>query len=292
MKVNPILTEIYRGEWLLDYNSIMGFAPILQKLVSGEEVIFGKTGSALIRFEDKNGRRLQADDEGGIDIPKGSIAHVYMQGPILKHGDICTYGAEDIAAALRMANEADNVKGIVFHIDGPGGSVSSMGPFMQFAKEKKKPVIGLADTAYSAHYWTACAVCDYIIADNDVSAGFGSVGVMLSFVDTKPMMEKAGYVFHEIYPKESEHKNEAFKLAREGKYDMIKEEHLSPTARKFQAAVRMARPNLKEVTGVLTGKTFNADLSLEYGMIDAIGSIQDALERIAIMNELRNFSNN
>jgi protease-4 len=115
------------------------------------------------------------------------------------------------------------------------------------------------------------------------------VGVVTSFIDTRPVMEERGYKFHEIYPEESKHKNEAFRLALEGKYDMIKEEHLSPLAKKFQAAVRAGRPNLKEATGVLTGKTFNADTALEYGMIDGIGSLHDALERIDILNELKNF---
>lgn len=292
MKINPVLSEIYRGLWLLDVNSIVSFAPVISKILAGEEIIFEKTTSAILSLTDKNGKRLKADDEGGIEIPAGSIAEVSMMGPVLKNGDFCTYGADDIVAALRFANENKNIKGIVFNIDGPGGSVNAIGPFLQFAREKKKPVVGLIDSAYSLHYWAAVTVCDVILADNDVSAGTGSVGIVSSFVDSRPVMEAKGYKFHDIYPDESKHKNEAFNLAREGKYDMIKEEILSPVARKFQAAVKAGRPNLKEATGVLTGKTFNADLSLEYGMIDGIGSFKDAKERIDILNELKLFTNN
>jgi protease-4 len=307
MKVNALLTDLFRSEWLLDVHSIAGFAPIVQKIISGEELALGNNGvnktviasdgsiavntNAILNVVDKNGRRVSRDEEGAFDaIPKGSVAHVYMMGAVMKYGDWCTYGADEIVAALRFANENPNIKGTVFHVDGPGGAVSAIGPFLQFRKEKKKPVVGLADAAMSLHYWALVSVCDWIIADNDVSARFGSVGVMCSFQDSKAVYEKMGYKFHEIYPKESEHKNEAFRLALEEKYDMIREEHLSPTARKFQAAVRAGRPGLKEETGVLTGKTFNADQSMEYGMISAIGSLQDALAQIDMLNELYDYT--
>ncbi|WZL88302.1 S49 family peptidase [Salinimicrobium sp. 3283s] len=307
MKVNALLQDLFRAQWLIDVHSIAGFAPIVQKIISGEELVLGNNGvhktliasdgsvivntNAILTLVDKNGRRVARNEEGGYEgIPKGTVAHVYMMGAVMKYGDWCTYGADEIVNAMRFANENENIKGIVFHVDGPGGAVSAIGPFLQFAKEKKKPVIGLVDAAMSLHYWAMVSVCDWIIADNDVSARFGSVGVMCTFQDTKAVYEKLGYKFHEIYPDESPHKNEAFRLALEGKYEMIKEEHLSPTAKKFQGAVRAGRPNLKEEVGVLTGKTFTADQSLEYGMIDAIGSLQDALAYIDVMLDLKNFT--
>lgn len=292
MKVNPLLSEIYKGLWLLDHHSISSFGPIISKILAGDEVIFQNTGAALMQIKDRNGKRVLAEEDGGYVIEPQSVAHVYMNGPILKNGDLCTYGADEIVAALRFADEAKNIKGTVFHIDGPGGSVSAIGPFRAFAKEKKKPIVGLIDAAYSAHYWAACAVCDLMLADNDVSFGVGSVGVVLSFADTKPVLEKQGYVFHEIYPEESKHKNEAFAMALKGDYKLIREEHLAPLALKFQAAVRQGRPGLVEAEGVLTGKTFGFEKAMEYNMIDGIASVAEAVERIDLLLELKNFTNN
>ena len=81
----------------------------------------------------------------------------------------------------------------------------------------------------------------------------------------------------------------AVKLALEGKYELITTEHLSPLAIQFQNAVREACPNLKEEIGVLTGKTFGADKALEYGMIDAIGSLDQAINRLHILSELNHY---
>ena len=289
MKVNSLLSDLIRGEWLMDVHSIGAFAPIVHKIISGEEVVFQNSASALMGIQDKNGNRIRPDESGAYDIPPGSVATVNMMGAVIKYGDFCTYGADEIVSALRFANSQKNIKGIVFAVDGPGGAVSAIGPFLQFAREKTKPVVALADAAMSLHYWAAVSIADAIIADNDVSARFGSVGVISSFVDSRGMLEEKGYKFHDIVPEESIDKNKAFFLALEEKYDMIKEEHLSPIARKFQAAVRAGRPQLKEAAGVLTGKTFSAEQSIEYGMIDGIGSFADALTRIDILNELKSF---
>jgi len=143
----------------------------------------------------------------------------------------------------------------------------------------------------SAHLYAAVSCFDHLMAANNISATIGSIGVVLSFVDNRTYLEKLGYKFHEIYPEESANKNEAFKLAMEGKYDMIKEEMLSPMARKFQNDVRAARPNLKEAPGVLTGKTFGADKALEVGLIDSIGSFKQAMSMALMMSEMNHYKN-
>lgn len=280
MKVNQLLSEVIRGTWLLEPSYLIGFAPQVQKIIAGEDLNFQESTNALIKILDPSGQVVKADSEGRTQVPEGSYAVVSMMGAVIKYGDFCTYGADEIVGALQTADKNPKIKGTVFAIDGPGGAVSAIGPFLQFAKTKTKPIVGLADACMSLHYWAAVSVCDYLMADNDVSARFGSVGVVSSFQDAKPYWEEKGIKFHEIYPPESENKNEAFRLALEGKYDMIIEEHLSPIAQKFQAAVRAGRPNLKEEKGVLNGKTYDADKAQGLGMIDGIGSLTDAMEMI------------
>jgi protease-4 len=280
MRVNRLLSEIIRGEWLLNPEYLMGFAPVVQKIISGEELTFQPSTSALMRILDPQGNKVKPDEDGNVLVPEGAFAQVSMMGTVIKYGDFCTYGADEIVAALEKADKNPKIRGTIFVIDGPGGAVSAIGPFLQFAKTKKKPVIGLADACMSLHYWTAVAVCDQILADNDVSARFGSVGVVSSFSDAKPYWEAKGIKFHEIYPPESANKNESFRLALEGKYDKIIEEHLSPIAQKFQAAVRAGRPGLMEEKGVLNGKTYDADKAIGLGMIDGIGSMAMAMDQI------------
>lgn len=259
---------------------VAGMGHIVSQILAGEEVSFDRYTDMLTTIVGPERETIRTDEDGNIDIPDGSYAIVNMKGPVIKYGDWCNWGADEITRALYKMNSIPAIKGIILDTDGPGGSVSAIGPFLEFAKNKQKPVVALIDMAASLHYWTTVAVSDHMMVDNNVSAMVGSVGVVISFADTKPYYEEKGIVFHEIYPPESEDKNLSFRNALDGDYKKIIEEHLSPLARKFQNAVRSGRPNLKEKEGVLTGKTFYAEEALDLGMIDSIGSMTAAMDEV------------
>ena len=289
MKTSKLLSEIIRGEWLINPHELEGYAPFVHSLFTGGNLALptGKESKPEIKMMDIEGNELMDHGTSSAGQSEASkIAVISMIGPVIKYGDMCTYGADEIVGMLDRANKDDSVKGIIFYIDGPGGSVSAINPFIEFSARKKKPVVVLSDMAASLHYWTACTVADHIMGENVVSGRFGSVGVVSSFVDAQKHWEEKGYKFHEIYPKESSEKNQVFNLALKGEYERIQEEHLSPIAQKFQAAVRAARPNLKEEKGVLTGATFTTEEAVELGMIDSIGNFQSAINMVNLLTEV------
>ena len=155
-----------------------------------------------------------------------------------------------------------------------------------------KPVVALCDTAASAAYFTA-ASSDHIMADNNLSAGFGSIGVVTSFIDMQPYWEQQGIKFHSIYAPESKDKNLAFEKALKGDYEKLQNEILSPLAVQFQNHVKQTREgklNEKE-PGILTGKMFFAEQALKSGLIDSIGNMQMAVNKALELAEVRKFMN-
>jgi ClpP class serine protease len=99
---------------------------------------------------------------------------------------------------------------------------------------------------------------------------FGSIGVVLSFADVKPSLEKEGVVFHEIYADQSDLKNLDFREALEGKYDKIKQTILNPFAVQFISTIQEFRPQITR-KDVFRGEIMTAPDALEYGLIDGIG---------------------
>jgi protease-4 len=291
MKGSRLVSDLLKGEWLIDCHNVEAYMPILDKIIAGEKLAFNPEPKSILNFVDSTGIPLRKNEEGKTNVPPGSIAIVSMIGEVVKHGDYCIYGADEITAALTAANNNPNVIATIFKIDGPGGAVSAIGVFQDFAKNvKSKPIIGLCDSALSLHYWTAVEVCDHIMAENDVSARFGSIGVVLTFADNREAMEEKGIKFHEIYPAESSHKNLAFKHARNGDYKLIQEEFLSPLAKKFQERVKANMPNLNQnVEGILSGKTFFADDALAHGLIHSIGGMKKAINVATIMSSTNNY---
>jgi protease-4 len=287
MKVNLLLNELSKGMWAMSLEGMMFWAPIANKIRMREELNFDFKPGALLTVFDKNRRIVQPDEDGNYNVPKGSIGVVNMVGVLVKHGDICMHGADDIVRALDFIESNPNFKAGVVYMDGPGGAVTAISPFVAFGLRRKKVYVGLYEQCCSAHLYAMYSFTDYVMAENDLSANIGSLGITISLLDDSEYLAKMGIKRHDIYPEESKDKNLAFRLALEGKYEMITTEMMAPLAIKFQNVARAKRPKLKEAPGVLTGKTFYTDKAIEYGLTDSQGSLADAMDRAEMLSEMK-----
>ena len=293
-----LVSQIYRGLWAIDPGQALSQGAAVQQIMNRdwngmqqtEDLEKARGRDALpVCAVAKSGEVLAGT--GSFDkAPQGSTAIIPLKGTMLKYGTYCTYGTEEIAGMALEAGAHRNIASVILDIDSGGGAVDAVAPIVQaiakIRNDHKKPVIASCDLAASAAYWAASA-CTRIVANNDISAEFGSIGVMMSFWDIIPYYEKEGFKFHSIYGKDSDGwKNKAFRLALEGKYEMIQDEELNPLEKSFQNAVKANRGSkLKlEVPGIINGRMFFAknglDNSLnakEVGLIDEVGTIDTAV---------------
>lgn len=295
-----LLRQIYQGKWLIHYSYALSLGPILEQLLTHKGADDNRDWRGLqtqdldkSQSRAKLPRKISADNQIlNIDdfdnAPEGSIAIVPLKGAMIKYGDICQYGTMEIADLIDRATQSSKISGVVLDIDSGGGSVDSIPPLIQAIERAQKAgmaVIASADLCASAAYAVACH-CDAIVANNDFSAEFGSIGVMMQFWDIIPYYEKLGLKLHTIYAPESNYKNLPFQKALKGDYDLLQEEELSPLAMSFQNTVKEKRGdklNLK-VKGVLNGRMFYAknathpELSaVAAGLIDDVADIQYAI---------------
>lgn len=292
MYIDRLSFQILRATWALEPRLALSFHDFVSKLFarqfSATEIqqevfsgyFFTENGDRIYMFEyDENSGRVSNFDKA----PKGSVAVIPLKGEMLKEDTLCSYGTETIAMVMREAAAHDNIRAIVMDGDSGGGAVDAIAPLLDarnFVKQQGKPIVGLGDLIASAAYYFYSSL-DEIIASNDISSSFGSIGVMVSFADVQPYYEKLGVKFHTIYAPESDAKNSPFELALKGNYDLIKKEMLSPLARKFQNAVRENRAGKIDIKqkGILNGKMFYADDAVRFGLADGIGNFNYALER-------------
>lgn len=215
--------------------------------------------------------------------PEGSVAVVTLNGDMIKEGTYCSYGTEEIANVLREAADSLKICGIRLDIDSGGGAVDAIAPMLSaiaYSQSKGKPVVACCDLCASAAYYVACH-CDRVVACNDISSEFGSIGVMMSFPDYAKYYEDHGIKIHTIYSNLSDYKNAPFEAARKGDYAAIKTEQLDPLALKFQEAVKSRRAALKtDVAGILNGRMFFARDALQNGLIDEVGSVESATRAV------------
>ena len=237
-----------------------------------------KKVEAVFNVFNEEGQLVNYRDEQ--ETPEGSIAVIELIGPMIKYGNYFCWGADELSGFIAQAMADENIIGVVLKVDSGGGAVDAIPAFADVMNNRTKPIVALCDLCASAALYTAVHA-DHIMADNNISAEFGSIGVMISFSDSAKRDEANGIKRHVIYAPESTHKNKPFEMALQGDYELMQSELLSPLAQNFQAAVRAKRPGLKaDVDGILNGKMFFANQALEYGLIDSIGNQAAAFQKV------------
>lgn len=208
-----------------------------------------------------------------------------MSGPLMKADQECgPRGLMSLAADLQRAAKDTEISAVLMRIDSPGGQVfgtQSVVDGVKACQAAGKPVVALCEDGLmcSAAYWIGSAA-DTIIATHETCT-IGSIGVMASWADAQPYFEKLGVKFHEVYAEQSSQKNADFAAAGKGDYKAV-QANLTAIAGGFLGSVRSNRGDrlnakLFEKSGASAGKTFFAGQAGDIGLLDALGSFQDAL---------------
>jgi len=289
MKGNDNLLSVFDAMWAISPNAYYEYMPLFANIIAnGVQVGEREVDASVNYLLTEEGEKVSYSE----NTPPNAIGVVNLIGPMVKYGNWWFWGADELVAMLQRFENDPNISGTILNIDSGGGSVKAVPVFESFFKKKKKPVVSIADTSASAALWVQ-SYTDYKMAANNISAQFGSVGVMAHFMTYQKYLKDLGITEHTIYSNYSEDKNKAFELAMEGKYKLIKEEHLDPLALKFQDDIKSNLPKLDlNVEGIITGKMFYADAALEHGFIQEIGNMQRAVEVVKELAAVHTFMNN
>ena len=219
------------------------------------------------------------DSTGAMGAQSASrVAMMRIDGVMRTNGGLSSYGAMEQTEALRALYADDSISGIVLQINSGGGEKQAGDIWAQAISERNKPVVAFAYTAASAAY-RAASNTDEILAYSDM-AEVGSIGVMTS-VDMGFLKEYAAYVM-DIYGDGAPNKNEEFRAALQGDFGPLKA-RVTRLTEQFHEQVRAARPlkgSASKIQETLSGKMFQAVDAKQRGLIDAIGTLQDAAARI------------
>lgn len=287
MNYSPLYRTLLDGKFFIEPRRVNARLALVQQLLE-HDVSDARTGllserAPMAHVAVGSDGSMAGALESWDDAPENSVAVIGLRGDMLKYGTWCAYGTEEIATFIREAASADNIVGIRLDIDSGGGAVDAVPPLLQaiaYAQSLDKAVVASCDLCASAAYYVACH-CDEIVADNQISAEFGSIGVMMQFADYAKYYEQKGITVHTIYSDLSTYKNAPFEAALKGDYASIREEQLNPLAREFQQAVRMHRPGLDDtVDGILSGRMFYALDARKYGLIDLLGDAATATSEV------------
>lgn len=245
-------------------------------------IIFGyKNNSFLSSFkiEENFSASIQNQIKSSSETGASKFPVVFnIIGPIVKYTDWYYIGTQSMMRMLSSIDANPNISGIVFNIDSGGGMVSGTAEFADFIKNLDKPTISYTnDYQCSAAEWIASG-CDYNMAGPFASA-IGSIGTLMNYQDFSAMFEKWGAKIYEIYAEQSSEKNLDFRELMKGN-EKPYQQRLNAITENFISTIKSNYGELlKDDNHIFKGATYTSEEALKIGLIQEIGSINDALSK-------------
>jgi protease-4 len=220
---------------------------------------------------------------------KAAIAIVYVNGPIVvgggqtsPFGDSGEARSTDVRKALDEAAKDDAIKGVVLRVDSPGGSAVASDIILEASKRVKnrKPlIVSMGNVAGSGGYYVAMGA-DTIYADETTITG--SIGVVSGKFATNSMWNKIGITFKSYKRGENAgflSSEKVFTPAERDKmqgfmdeiYDVFKSHVVANRGKKLK----------KPIDELAGGRVYTGRQALDLGLVDKIGTLQDAIHQVA-----------
>jgi len=208
-----------------------------------------------------------------ISLGKDKIAVVEIFGPIID--------SYEVTELIEEYTSDRSIKGIIVHIDSPGGGVAPSQEIYEalLTARKKKPVVAtMGSVAASGGYYIALGA-DKIVSNPGTITG--SIGVIMGFIDPRELLSKIGIV--SITVKSGEFKDlgsparEFTKRDRKMLQDVIDDVY----EQFIEAVAENRNMTIDEVKTFADGRIFSGRMAKKMGVVDETGTFRDSVKIIS-----------
>ena len=247
----------------------------------------GITGSeylSTLKDEDIDSEKKKAQE-------KNKIAIIHVEGAIVT-GNIGynIAGSGGIVDNINKARDDKNVKGIILRVNSPGGDVyaSSMitNALEEFQSTGRPVMTSMGDIAASGGVWVT-TTSEEIWAEETTLTG--SIGVYSIIPDFSPLEKWAGMNYDGVSMTKA---GDIYDLSRGVNKDLNKQfrENTENIYKNFVTKVANNRGlEFSEVLSFAGGRIWRGDAALELGLVDKLGTLNDAVDSMASKLELEDY---
>lgn len=281
--------------WYLDNAYFNGVGMHALRLIEhGKSLDYLKTEVPIREFAD--GILNAESDDWNFRVvrnPQGEkVALIPMHGTMTKYGGMCSYGTAELAEMVDAANEIDEIKGILFDIDCPGGAGDSIEVLDRAIQASEKPIVGYVDRlCASAAQWVAASIVKSggkIIVDSLHNSTMGSIGSYIMYQNIVGRLEKDGIKVEIIRAPQSTDK------AKFNSLEELTDEIRAEIKEELKYHTNLFITQVKEYYGgrlnedaekLFTGGTFRGSQAIEIGLADSQGTITDAFNEVLSLSK-------
>jgi len=220
---------------------------------------------------------------------RDNVGVIYIDGQIVAgRGGDGYIGSEDITDLINKALNDRSIRSIVLRVNSPGGSPAGAQEVVEKvkdAKEKKPIVVSMADTAASAAYYMVLPA-NYIYALPDTTTG--SIGVIWIHRDESNLIERSGINYTVV--KSGKYKDMGASWNDlDGQEEMYMSKIVDDSFNRFISDVSTYRGiPIEDVKRMSDGRMYRGDAAKDLGLIDDVGTLDDAIQMAAKLANIEN----
>ncbi|WP_339888178.1 signal peptide peptidase SppA [uncultured Flavobacterium sp.] len=219
-----------------------------------------------------------------------TIAVIYAQGEIQGgEGSVNVIGEGSINRSLKEAREDDDVKAIVLRIDSPGGSALTSELIwreIELTKKVKPVVVSMGNVAASGGYYIACN-SDYIFAEPNTITG--SIGVFGMLPNMNELGKNIGINAEQVKTHKNASGYSVFEPLDEGFKAVVLESIEDVYGTFLQRVADGRKMTTEQVDTIAQGRVWTGTDALKNGLVDKLGSLDDAIKYAATLAKVKEY---
>lgn len=196
--------------------------------------------------------------------------------------------SQDIVRQFKKYRENKSVKAIVFRVDSPGGGVSASQEIYEEVKKTRhsgKPVVvSMGAVAASGGYYVSCGGTRIVANPGTLT---GSIGVIFQFLHFSELMNKIGIDASTFKTGKYKDVGSPFRKTTEEEKRFF-DQLLGDVYDQFVSVVATERKlDRQRVLRYADGRVFTGRQAREYGLVDTLGTYEDAVSIAAKLGDVR-----
>jgi protease-4 len=231
-------------------------------------LLIGTIGAVALAFLVVN--LAMSGDEFAMSSLRGRVGLVEVVGDIDATGSVIDQ--------LDRMHRDPTVKAVVVRLDSPGGGVAASQEIhdaVRRLRDDGKPVVAsMGGVAASGAYYVACAA-DSIVANPGTLTG--SIGVIMSFPNTEELFRKVGVRFETIKTGKFKDVGSMWRPMTDEERALLQTVLVNVYDQFVDAIVEGRGMAREEILPYADGRIFSGDQAAEYGFVDRLGSLEDAI---------------
>lgn len=299
LMLTNILFTLIRGVWAIEPNFAESMRPLIHQFRESHNIDMKFMASANA---DKLQSFIKMDASlvgpkfntitGQLDFtskyPDGSIAIIPLQGSVMKEDFCGALGTKSISSFYQQIAANPSIIGSILYTDSPGGAAlgtAECSSNIRSLRNSKPSVTYVDGMECSAAMWIGSST-NWTIANKNDFCIIGSIGTYMQLEDWTGVAGQPRVVT--VKATASSDKNKMYEEALAGNEQPLLDNLINPLNDTFLAAMRSNRYGKGLKTDkVFSGSTFGAQEAMDYGLIDQIGTLDDAVAKIKQLNKLK-----